>query len=87
MKGVKISHQSEFPRVGRVLFIGAETGKTAIVRVTNANTGQIVRSKHFENYNEALNYYSVQFGNLKSAEEFEVMRSMIETLGCKSEGE
>lgn len=80
MNGIKTAYRTEFPRVGRALFIEAETGKAAIVRVTNVSTGQIVRSKRFEDYNEAMNYYSAQFNNLKSAEEYEIMRTVIETM-------
>lgn len=87
MNVIKITYLVEFPRVGRVLYIGAETGKTAIVRVTNGSTGQIISSKRFEDYNEALNYYSEQYATLKTVEEFEVMCSMIEKFVGKSEGE
>lgn len=78
MSGIKIAYRTEFPRVGRVLFIEGENGKAAIVRVTDGSTGQIISSKRFEDYNEAVNYYSEQFVTLKNAEEFEAMRSMIE---------
>ena len=73
MNGIKIAYCTEFPRVGRVLFIGVETDKAAIVRVTDGSTGQIVRPKRFEDYNEAMNYYREQFSNLKGAEEYETM--------------
>lgn len=87
MNGVKIAYRTEFPRVGRVLLIGAETDKAAIVCVIDSSTGLVLRSKRFEDCNEAMNYYSWQFANLKSAEEFEVMSGMFEMLCCKSEGE
>lgn len=80
MNGFKITYLVEFPRVGRVLYVGAEAGKTAIVRVTNGSTGQIISSKRFEDYDEALNYYSEQYAALKTGEEFEVMCDMIEKI-------
>lgn len=71
--GVKIAYRTEFPRADRVLIIRAETGEAATVCVTKGSTGQIISSKRFEDYNEAMNYYSGQFNNLKSAEEYETM--------------
>ena len=61
MNGIKIPYLVEFPRICRVLYIGAEIHKTAIVRVINGSTGQIISSKRFEDYNEALNYFSEQY--------------------------
>lgn len=81
--GIKIVYMTEFQRVDRVLFIKAETNKTAIVWVTNGSTGEIVRLKRFEDYGDAMNYYREQFSILKSAEEYDVMRAMIEMLGCR----
>ena len=73
--GIKIAYRTEFPRVDRVLFITAETGEVATVSVTNGSTGQIISSERFEDYNNAMNYYSEQFNNLKSAEEYETMKA------------
>lgn len=75
---VETVYSAEFPRVDRVLSIRAETNKTIIVLVTNGSTGEIDRLKRFEDCDEAMNYYSEQFSKLKSAEEFDVMRVMIE---------
>lgn len=75
---IKNVYITKFPRVDRELFIKAETNKTVIVRVTNGSTGEIVRLKRFEDYDEAMNYYSEQFINLKSAEEFDAMRVMMQ---------
>lgn len=66
--GIKIDYRTEFPRADSVLIIRAETGEAATVRVTKGSTGQIISSKRFEDYNEAMNYYSEQFNNFKSAE-------------------
>lgn len=71
-------YRTEFPQVDRVLSIRAETDKAVIVWVTNGSTGEIVRLKRFEDYDGAMNYYSEQFNKLKSAEEYDVMRVMIE---------
>lgn len=79
--GIKIAYRTEFPRIDRVLFIGAKTDEDAIVRVTEGSTGQIVSSKRFEDYNEAMNYYSGKLNNLKSAEEYETMLCAFKMLG------
>lgn len=78
MSGIKSVYRTEFPRVGRVLFAVVESDKAAIVLVTDGSTGQIISSKRFEDYNEAMDYYSEQFVTLKTGEEFEAMRRMIE---------
>ena len=80
---IKICRRAEFPQVDRELFIKVETDKTVIVRVTNGSTGEIIRLKRFEDYDEAMNYYSEQFNKLKSAEEYPVMRAMIEMFDCR----
>lgn len=71
--GIKIDYRTEFTRVDRVLFITAETGEVATISVTNGSTGQIISSERFEDYNDAMNYYSRQFNILKSAEEHGIM--------------
>lgn len=81
MNGIKISYRTEFPRINRVLFIGALTGEAVTVRVTEGSTGEIVSSKRFEDYNEAMNYYSETFNNFKSAEEYETMLCAFEMFG------
>lgn len=81
MDGIKIAYRTEFPRINRVLFIGVTTGEDAIVSVTNGSTGKIISSKRFEDYNDALNYYSGQFNNLKSAEEYETMKVAFKMCG------
>lgn len=86
MNDIKITSLVEFPRICRVLDIGAEIHKTAIVRVTNGSTGQIISSKRFEDYNKALNYFSEQYATLKMLEESEVMLSMLEKFVGKLEG-
>lgn len=70
MDGIKIAYRTEFSRINRVLFIGSASGEDATVRITEGSTGQIIISKRFEDYNEAMNYYSEQFNDLKSAEEY-----------------
>lgn len=75
---VETIYSTEFPRVDRALSIRVKTNKTIIVWVTNGSTGEIVRLKRFEDYDEAMNYYSEQFSKFKSAEENDVMRVMIE---------
>lgn len=87
MNDIKITSRVEFPRTCRGLYIGAEIHKTAIVRVTNGSTGQIISLKRFEDYNEALNYFSEQYAILKMVEESEVMLSMLEKFLRKLEGE
>ena len=81
MDGIKIAYRTEFPRINRALFIEVTTGEDATVRVTDGSTGQIVSSKRFEDYNEAMNYYSERFNNLKSAEEYETMICAFKMLG------
>lgn len=81
MDDIKIAYRTEFPRCNRVLFIEATTGEDATVRVTEGSTGRIVSSKRFEDYNEALNYYSERFNNLKSAEEYETMLCALKMFG------
>lgn len=79
--GIKNAYRTEFPRVDRVLFIRAETGEAVTVSITNGSTGKIISSKRFEDYNDAMNYYSGQFKNLKSAEEYETMKVAFKMLG------
>lgn len=81
MAGIKIDYSTKFPRIDRVLLIRAETGEDATVRITQGITGQIVSSKRFEDYNEAMNYYSEKFNNLKSAEEYESMLCAFKKFG------
>lgn len=81
MDGIKIAYRTEFPRINRVLFIGAITGEAVTVRVTEGSTGEIVSSKRFEDYNEAMDYYSETFINFKSAEEYETMLCAFEMFG------
>lgn len=75
---IETVYSTEFPRVDRVLSVRVKTNKTIIVWVTNGSTGEIIRLKRFEDYDEAMNYYSEQFSKFKSAEEDDVMRVMIE---------
>ena len=78
---IKKVYRTEFPRVDRVLFIKAESNETAIVWVTNGSTGEIVRLECFEDYDEAMNYYSEQFNNLKSAEDYATFIAAFKMLG------
>ena len=71
--GIKINYRTEFPRIGRVLVIEAVAGEVATIRVTNSVNGEMVSMKKFEDYNEAMHYYSERFNNFKSAEEYETM--------------
>jgi hypothetical protein len=81
MDGIKIDYRTEFPRIGKVLLVRATTGEVATVSVTNGSTGEIISSKRFEDYNDAMNYYSGQFNNLKSAEEYATMKVAFKMLG------
>lgn len=81
MDGIKIDYRTEFPRIGKVLVIRVTTGEVATVSVANGSTGQIISWKRFEDYNEAMNYYSGQFSNLKSAEEYETMKVAFNMFG------
>lgn len=81
MDGIKLDYRTEFPRIGKVLVIRVTTGEVATVSVSNGSTGQIIRLKRFEDYNEAMNYYSGQFSNLKSAEEYEAMKVAFNMFG------
>lgn len=81
MDGIKIAYRTEFPRIGKVLFIRVTTGEVATVSVTNSSTGKIISSERFEDYNDVMNYYSGQINNLKSAEEYETMKVAFKTLG------
>ena len=78
---LKIAYHTEFPRIDKVLFIRVTTGEAATVSVTNGSTGKIISSKRFEDYNDAMNYYSGQFNNLKSAEDYEAMKVAFNMLG------
>lgn len=80
---IKTVYVTKFPRVDMELFIKAEINKTSIVWVTNGSTGEIVRLERFEDYGEAMNYYSKLSSKLKSAEEHDVMRVMIENVCCR----
>lgn len=81
MDVMKIAYRIEFPRIGKVLFIRVTTGEATTVSVTNGSTGKIISSKRFEDYNDAMNYYSGQFNNLKSAEEYETMKVAFKMYG------
>lgn len=81
MDGIKIAYRTEFPRIGKVLFIRVTTGEAATVSVTNGSTGKIISSKRFEDYNDAMNYYSGKFNDLKSAEEYETMMAAFKMHG------
>ena len=81
MDDIKMAHRTEFPRIGKVLFVRVTSGEVATVSVTNDSTGEIISSKRFEDYNDAMNYYSGQFNNLKSAEEYATMEAAFKMLG------
>lgn len=81
MDGTKMGCRTEFPRIGKVLFVRCATGEAATVSVTNGSTGEIISSKRFEDYNDAMNYYSGQLNNLKSAEEYATMMVAFKMLG------
>lgn len=81
MDDIKMAHRTTFPRIDKVLFISVTTGEGATVSVTNGSTGNIISSKRFEDYNDAMNYYTGQFNNLKSAEEYETMKVAFKMLG------
>lgn len=81
MDVVKTAYRTEFPRIGKVLFVRVTTEEVATVSVINGSTGEIISSKRFEGYNDAMNYYSEQFNNLKSAEEYETMKVAFNMLG------
>lgn len=81
MDNVKIYYLTEFPRINRVLFIGSITGEDATVRVIEGSTGHIISSRAFYELQQGMNYYSEQFNNLKSAEEYETMNVAFKMLG------
>lgn len=81
MDGIKRAYRTEFPRIDKVLFIRVTTGEAVTVSVTNGSTGKIISSKRFEDHNDAMNYYSGQFSDLKSAEEYETMKVAFKMLG------
>lgn len=87
MSGIKRIYRTEFPRIGRVLFVVVESDKAAIVRVTDVVSGRLLAQSVFEDYNETMDYYSEQFATLKTLEEFEAMRCMIEKFVRKTEVE
>lgn len=80
---IKTVYITKFPQIDRELFTKVETNKTAIVCVKNVSTGDIVRLERFEDYDEAMNYYSEQFNKLEMEEEYAVIHSMIEMIGCR----
>ena len=57
------------------------TGEVATIRVTNSVNGEMVCAKKFEDYNEAMQYYSERFNNFKSAEEYETMLCAFKMFG------
>nr|DAF93359.1 MAG TPA: hypothetical protein [Podoviridae sp. ctnuR9] len=59
----------------------SQQGEAVTVSVTNGSTGKIISSKRFEDHNDAMNYYSGQFSDLKSAEEYETMKVAFKMLG------
>ena len=79
--GIKINYRTEFPRIGRILAIEVTTGEVATIRVTNSVNGEMVCAKKFEDYNEAMQYYSERFNNFKSAEEYETMLCAFKMFG------
>lgn len=79
--GTKINYCTEFPRIGRVLVIEATAGEVATIRIINSVNGEMVCMKKFEDYNEAMRYYSEKFSNFEMAEEYEKMLCAFKMFG------
>lgn len=77
----KICYRTEFPRIGRVLTVDAGSNEVATITVSRSDNAKLLRLKKFTDYNEAMNYYSELFNNLKSAEEYETMACALKMLG------
>lgn len=78
---IKICYRTEFPRIGRVLTIEAGFDEVATITVSRSDNAKLLRLKKITDYNEAMNYYSALFNNLKSAEEYETMVCAFKTFG------
>ena len=61
----KICHRAEFPRIGRVLTVDAGFDEVATITVSRSDNAKLLRLKKFTDYNEAMNYYSELYNNLK----------------------
>lgn len=75
----KFIHRAEFSGIGRVLGVVAGDTSVAII-VCRKDNAKVLRSKKFYDYNEAMAYYSALYSELKSTEEYETMRCMLESL-------
>lgn len=53
----------------------------ATVTVSRNDNASVLRLKKFNNYNDALEYYSEQYSNLKIVEEYETMKVAFKMLG------
>lgn len=79
--GIKINYRAEFPRIGRVLAVEATQGEVATIRVTNSVNGEMVLIKKFEDYDEAMDYYSEEFNNFESEEGHESILCTLKMFG------
>lgn len=77
----RIEYRIEFPRIGRVLTVEFVSDEGATIKISRSDNAKLLRLKKFSGYNEAMNYYSEQLNNLKSAEEYETMKVAFKTLG------
>lgn len=82
---IKICNRIEFPRIGRVLTVEVGLDEVATITVSRSDNAKLLRLKRFTDYNEAMDYYSEQFNNLKSAEEYETMVCAFKMLGLWGE--
>lgn len=78
---IKFCYRTEFPRIGRVLTVEAGFDEVATITVSRSDNAKLLRLKKFTDYNDAMIYYSRQFDNLKSAEEYETMKVAFKMLG------
>lgn len=78
---IKICHRTEFPRIGRALTVEVGVDEVATITVSRSDNAKLLRLKKFTDYNEAMNYYSELYNNLKSEEEYETMVCAFKCLG------
>lgn len=78
---IKICYRAEFPKTGKVLTVEGGFDEAATITVSMHDNDKLLRLKKFTDYNEAINYYSELFDNLKIAEEYETMVCALKKLG------
>lgn len=81
MNGIKILYRATFSRIGRLLRVEGASDNFVTISVTNIDTGKTVSVKRFDDYTEAMDYYTEQLIKLKSVEELETMAYALKMLG------